>query len=354
MSDELAITSQDVLESLDAKVKPAPAEEPQQGQLELVPHGDPIPDEEPPPLQTEGAVEEEAEVKEDPKEEEPEEPEVDEQETIAQIFGLEEDQVKITKDGIYFKATVDDKAVELSLNDLIASYQATEFSSRRAQELVDERTAFEQKASELFENVNTKLQEMDTVSQLMEKELIADYNSVDWPQLMHSDPRKYNKLREQYSAKARRVKELKDHLSTEAEQQQQRQNEIQQEQMGRYLKAERDKMLAANPTWNDNKVRDKEIGQLRGFLTDTYGFTEEEMATITDNRMVRLIQDAYKATAPGSTIKGKENKPRFQKNSSEAKIAAAANARAAKARKQALRKSGGTNKALAQVLLDRM
>ena len=65
-----------------------------------------------------------------------------------------------------------------------------------------------------------------------------------------------------------------------------------------------------------------------------------------------MIQDAYKNKAPVETLKGKKKVPAFQKSTMN-RAQAAANARAAKARKAALRKSGSTS-ALTQVLIDRV
>lgn len=274
------------------------------------------------------------------------------EESLAAVLGVSEDQIDVRDTGeVVLKASIDGEEVEVPLKDMLAAYQGTEYATRKSQEVVEQQQQLQQEIAEAQRAAQEKLGQMEKVSKLMEKELLADYNSHDWQRLSHENPAEYNRLRDMYSVKAKRIKELQTSLLEEGKQQSEQMVEMQKAQYQQHLKAESEKMLAANPTWHNPQVREKEMTELRSFLNKDYGYTDEEINQIADSRLIKLIQDAYRGKAPAQTVKSKKVVPAFQAPSG-GRAKAAANARAAKARKAALRKTGSTD-ALTQVLMDR-
>lgn len=274
-------------------------------------------------------------------------------ETLAAVLGLSDEQVEITEKGdILINAMVDNEQVQVPFKDIIAAYQGTEYATKRAEEVVQQRETLDKEIEEARQTAQAKLEQMQTVSKLMEQELLQDYNSHNWQELSMHNPAEYHRLREQYTQKAHRIKELQATLSKEGEQQRQEMLQMQKHRFDKLMESESAKMLAANPTWHNPAVREKDFTELRNFLKETYQYSDDEINQIVDHRLVKLIQDAYKNKAPQATTQGKKVVPAFGSATAN-RVAAAANARAAKARKAALRKSG-SQAALTQVLLDRV
>ena len=316
---------------------PAADPEPEQTELQLVPDA-----EEAEEVETE-AEGEGAQKLED----------LEQQETLASVLGIAEEQIDVRDNGeVILKASVDGEEVEVPLKDMLAAYQGTEFASKKSQEVIEQQQKLEQEIAEVQQAAQEKLGQMQKVSTLMEKELLAEYNGHDWQRLSQENPAEYNRLKDMYSTKAQRLKSVQESLVAEEKQQQEQAMETQKARYQQHLKVESEKILAANPTWHNPQVKEKEMGDLRSFLNKNYGYSDEEINQIADSRLVKLIQDAYKIQAPAETVKSKKVVPAFQ-TPSGGRAKAAANARAAKARKAALRKTGSTD-ALTQVLLDRM
>jgi hypothetical protein len=297
----------------------------------------------------------EPEAAEEVETEEAEAPVVEEEiESMASVLGLADDQVKVTDEGaVVINAVIDGESVEVPLSDLVASYQGTQYNTKQADEVIQQKAELETAVQQIQQATQQKLQQMQTVSKLMEKELLSEYNQQNWDELSRTNPQEYHRQREMYSAKAQRIKGIQEQFNKEGQEQQQQRQEYQQQKMQQLIVAEQAKVLAANPTWHNQQVKDADMANLRSFLSKGYGYSDEEISMITDSRLVHLIQDAYKAKSPQQTTKKKQAIPTFQKSSGGGRTAAAANARAVKARRAALKKSG-SNDALAKVLIDRM
>ena len=326
-------------------VEEAPVEEPvaevEQAPMEEVETTDAVVEEDEQPVPQEEV---------EPQEEEQPEEEV---ETLAAVLGLADEQVDIKEDGaVLINAVVDGEQVQVPFQDIIESNQGKEFVAKRSEEIIAQKAQLEEEITTARQTAEQKLQQMQTVSQLMEKELLTEYNQHNWSELSRTNPAEYHRLREMYTQKAHRIKDLQKTLTEESQMQQQELMKQNQAKFAQVIESETEKLLAANPTWHNPQIRDKEMAQLRDFLKTSYGYSEEEINQVVDSRLVKLIQDAYKNRAPAATVKGKKVAPSFQAPAA-GRVAAAANARAAKAKKAALRKSGSTS-ALTSVLLDRV
>lgn len=276
-----------------------------------------------------------------------------EDETLGAILGLSDDQLEVDEAGkVFVKASIDGEEKQVAVQDLLAAFQGTEFAAKKAEEVVAQKQQLEQEITEAQQAAQEKLGQMKKVSDLMEKELLADYNQHDWALLSQQNPGEYHRLREMYSIKAKRIKGLQESLSEEEKQQQEEGAKQQQQMYQKHLQVEGEKLLAANPTWQNPQVREKEMTELRSFLKTQYEYSDQEINQIADSRLIKLIQDAYSRKAPAKTVEDKKVIPKFQ-TPSAGRVKAAATARAAKAKRAALRRSGSQD-ALTQVLVDRM
>lgn len=272
--------------------------------------------------------------------------------SLAAMLGLSDEEIDVTEAGeVLVKTVIDGEPTEVKVKDLVAAFQGTEFANKKASEIIEQKQQLEQEIAEAQHAAKEKLDQMVTVSSLMEKELLAEFNGQDWKQLSINNPAEYHRLRDMYTEKARRIKGLQESLTKEQVQQQEQLQQAQTEKFQHIMSVETEKIIAANPTWQNPQIREKEMGELRSFLSTKYQYSDEEINQIADSRLVKLIQDAYRSQAPAATVKSKKVVPSFQAPSG-GRQKAAANARAVKARKAALRASG-SQEALTQVLMDR-
>jgi hypothetical protein len=211
----------------------------------------------------------EAEADDTPEEESDEQVEAEEEEAEPEL-------VEVEVDGESYR-------VPEALKDKImlqADY------TRKTQEVAEQRKQVEQMQYQLQEQAKLQQTSLAEYAQLMalDNQLQA-YQSVDWNALYDSDPAEFVRLKE-----ARR--DLIDSRTTLANNIGAIQQQHQAEQRDLYLKAveEGKKVLAKEiPNWNSDLAKN-----LNALAIDKYGFTQEELSTVVDPRVVKLLHDAYR------------------------------------------------------------
>jgi hypothetical protein len=116
------------------------------------------------------------------------------------------------------------------------------------------------------------------------------------------------------------------------------------------------KVVADNPTWADESVRRGDLANIRSFLSDSYGFSTDDMLQVTDYRLINIIKDAQKFRDGSKKVEEKKQKlvPKFKKpgvakaNREQLSVARDAKAKRAKV------KSTGKTADVASLILNRM
>ena len=222
--------------------------------------------------------------------------------------------------------------------------------------LVDERKAFDTERTTVLEEMQQNLQSSKFMSEHMEKELLDEYNQVNWADLRVANPAEYTALRQDYADRAKRIERVKEEAGANVKKFQEKAafefNAKQQE----HIAQERTKLVNRRPELADQKVYDEVMESSRKFLVDTYGISEEEISQIFDHRLVSMILDA-RSFHKGKTEVQKKTKnkkiPKFQKPGAR-RSKSLEKARAAKASKASVRASGGSTESIANSIKDRM
>ncbi len=119
----------------------------------------------------------------------------------------------------------------------------------------------------------------------------------DWSDLRERDPEGYLIARADWDDSRRRIKSIED--------EEQRLAELSQAELNRslttHIQREREKLLEAMPEWRDQKIASQAQADMREYLQTVRGFTEQEIANVTDSRLLMVIADALK----GSSLDGK-------------------------------------------------
>lgn len=221
-----------------------------------------------------------------------------EAEQLAQVLGIDEGKVLVDEEGhLAFQTKVGDDIGKVKLKDLLASYQTEAYLTKKSQSLSEARKEFESAREEETRRVEAQIGEAAAVTQLLEQQLTSAYRSIDWNALRAQNPAEWSAKKQEFTDLVGNINQIKarahEVLMNHVEQKTGRTDA----QMQEHLSAERDKLLSVMPEFNDPEIAQKSIGAMQEFLVDTnnpYHFTPDEVAGVTDHRLIMMAIDAQK------------------------------------------------------------
>lgn len=283
----------------------------------------------------------------------------DDEQTIASILGVDDDKLSYDEEGnVVFNAIIDGKSQPVSMSDLVKSYQLEGHVNNKSVALENDRRDFEQTRDKAYGELTTRLTTANRLLEMAEQNLTAEFQSIDWNGLRYTDPAEWSAQRQAFSERLGQIEAAKNQIKQSQDQVNSEQSEQDIQKQQQFIQGEVNKMIADNPSWADQSVMAKEVGEIGSFLQSEYGFSPEEIANSMDSRLMRLIQDAHKFRSGKAAVKEKkipDNVPKFRKpGQNNSKRAQTQKARQIKAQKAAIRKSGGSVDTIAASLIDRM
>ncbi len=259
----------------------------------------------------------ESEATDDAPEEASEEGEAEEQEAEAEI-----PNEVINIDGEEYE-------VPLPLKE---AFMRTQDYTKKTQELAAQRKALDEQIqlTQQQAQYQQQFQEQIGIISALDAQL-KSYEQLDWNTLQNDDPVQFVQLREKY----RDIKDARNHYSNDLAQKQQQQAIQSQQHYAKLREQGVRELQNAIKGWGEEKARD-----LRGFGVESYGFAEEELASIIDPRMVRVLHDAY-LYRKGASVSNKKviGKPQVGKPKAVQKQAT----QQTQQLRQALKKTGNLN-----------
>jgi hypothetical protein len=278
--------------------------------------------------------------------------------TLAKYLGVDEDRIKVNEDGsVSMVAVIDGKSQDVPLSELAKSYQLQGHVNNKSIAFEKERKEFEGNKEKALQELQTRIQGVNTLHQMAEDKLVSEYNNIDWDKLRRENPSEWSALRQEYTERAQEIQHAQSLAGQEAQRLQQEQQMKFQEQQQQRMQTEFTKMLENNPQWVDDGVRKQELDSMKSFLSSSYNFGEEDMQHVTDHRLVSLIQDAmkYRNGAKAGQEKIVKKVPKFQKpGAQKSQSASLAKARNVKAKRAAVKQSNGGIRDVASLIEDRM
>jgi len=257
------------------------------------------------------AEEEAAEESENQEEAEDKEPE-----TWATALGLDESQVVLDDNdnfvGVMTK--VEGKTKQVDLKELVKGYQIDTYNTKKSEALTADRQRFEQMAQQQAEEMGNRMQHASGLVTTLEEQLVGEFQGVNWEQLRASDPAEYSALRQDYAVRYNQVKQMAVGIQQQQSQLQQQKQQEFREANNKRLQQEVDLVLQAKPAWNDPDVRVKAMTEMGGFITK-YGYSDQEIAAISDHRVIRMIDDlmAYNSIKKEGMPKLNKKVPKYVK-----------------------------------------
>lgn len=180
---------------------------------------------------------------------------------------------------------IDGQERRVKLSELIASYQKGEASGKRFEEAAAARREVEQHRTQ----VTAERQALSQALQHYTQQLAAmqQQSQPNWEQLLAQDPVEFQRQRYYYEQRSQQLQQAQ---AAQAYLAQQQQAQVQQESQQRLL-AEAQRMVEAIPEWRDAAKAAEGRKELRESLAKG-GFTESEIDSIADHRMVMVARKA--------------------------------------------------------------
>lgn len=283
----------------------------------------------------------------------------DDDQSLASALGLPDDALAYDAEGnVVFNAVIDGAKQQVKMQDLVKSFQLEGHVNKKSMQLESDRREFETNRDKAYENLTQRITVANNMIGAVEQQLLSEFQGIDWNTLRATDPAEWAATRQYFTERAQYVESLKTQVGQGKNDLTAEQQKLQQDQYQQFMTAEVNKMIVDNPTWSDQAVMAKEVGEIGKFLFDKYGFKPEEVANHMDSRMMRMVRDVMKSSIGKDTLKAKkipDNVPKFrtpgQQNTNRRDTT---KARQVKAQKDAIRKSGGSVDSIAASLVDRM
>lgn len=227
------------------------------------------------------------------REEQSESGEIEENQDIeAQSTETESESEQEQEESRKFTLKRESGDVEVSEDEIVELAMKGYDYTQKTQTVAEERRAIEAQAQmvkDLEKEVTTRFEaqqalvkEYGVLENLNEK--IGQYSQVDWNNAYDTDPVQAAKAFAQYQ-------QLMVNRQSAMETIKSKQNDMQAQayqETQKHLEREQKEILKHIPDWNEKKVAEiRDIGK-------SYGFNEQELATIRDHRIIRALNDALK------------------------------------------------------------
>jgi len=188
---------------------------------------------------------------------------------------------------------------EASLGDLLRLASAGHNYQQKTQKLAAERQELETQRSALEEQVRAQF--VERLTQI--EQSLGVMQEPDWQELAN-DPHEYAQQRARWDA-------LQTQRANVAKQRQEEFNKLQSAHQARAREAAEEsqaKLLEAVPEWNDKQVANKELAAITQSVVSNYGFAAEELAQVTDHRIILALRDLSKFHEAKSKVRKIEKK----------------------------------------------
>ena len=256
-------------------------------------------------------------VDDDPDEKDEKDDDDDDDRNLSQLLGLGEDQVTVDEGtgDISIKVKVDGEESSVSLKKVLAGYQTDKYNTQKSIALSDQRKTFEEQVQIKAQELQQGLDYNAALLQRLQDELMGEFQRTNWEELRATDPAEYAARQQDQSVRYNQLQAVQNEVQQHYTKAQGEQQQQQERARSGHVQQQYAVMVANNPSWHDKNVMKAEVGKIRSFLQDTYGFKDDAISGIVDASVVAIVQDAMefrKAKPPAKPIP--KNVPKMQKS----------------------------------------
>jgi hypothetical protein len=248
-------------------------------------------------LEVEAAQESDDDVEYDDETEDSNEQETDSDEdglaALAEELGLDADKLILSEDGdIQIRLRVNGKDEVIDLKEAISQTQFSKANDEKARNIAEERKSFESERQQVAQEYAARLQNVQAMGQMLEQQLMAEYNTVDWDALKVSDPARYLVTQQEYQQRQQQLHQAGHQLGEQMRQMQEQQSGQEQAERAQILASERVAMVESVPAWSDTEVMQKDLAEIVQY-GQSVGFSEDDLSNVIHNRELQVLRKAW-------------------------------------------------------------
>jgi hypothetical protein len=275
----------------------------------------------------------------------------EDQETESDDEGADEDDDDQEGDdqeeepsGRLYTVKVDGQEVKVTLDDLKRGYSGQQYVQQGMQEAAKAR----KQAEEVYHSLAQERQRVAQLVQHIQQGGIPAQPVPPPAEMFQTDPIGYMEQRLRYDAEAEQFNRQMGELNRLAQQQSQADAEAQRA----YIQGELRALRALEPDFGDPEKAAKVRDELLSVGEKVYGYSPEEIASVTDHRALRVLRDAarYRKLVEGK--EGSREKQKAPQPMARKGVKKPINTNQSRRRKQAerLRESGSIEDAVGLIL----
>ena len=231
----------------------------------------------------EGESEEESEDLEEPPQEDIFPENLDD---LAEAFEVDLDKIKDVKVALKKDGT------PVTLNQVLQNWDVSEAVNRKSQELSTMKQQLEQYGRQYYAETQEKLLEQATVLDALEQ-LYVNNGKAELDSLRESDPAEYAARRAELDEQRGHLETVKEEVRQEVQQLQQQQEQARRAGLAQRLANEQEQLFTKAPEFKDKKKYEADAKAVVDFLK-TEGYTEQELNSIVDHRVLLIARDAMR------------------------------------------------------------
>lgn len=225
--------------------------------------------------------------------------------TVQSIAELAK-ELDTTPDELYnlkVPVKVDGKETEITLKDVIKSYQIESHVNNKSIEVSNKLKEIETERQQFIQGATQQLQMISSLAEAGRQQIMNEFRNVDWATLQATDPVEYATKRIAYQD---RESQLAAYLNQVQQQSQQLASQAQQQTQAK-VAAEMQVLTEQMPTWANEDTRKKDFAAITNYLREV-GFTNDDINTIVDHRIVVAAHDAarYRALIAAKPLVNKQ------------------------------------------------
>ncbi len=213
-----------------------------------------------------------------------EETESEQEEVSEQDVSQDEEQIDTQEklEDSTYKVKVAGQELEVTLDELRNGYSRDADYRQKTEELSNQRKNFQSESEKQRLNYSQKLNQVNELMSMAQKELNAEKNSVDLEQMYEDDPTEAMRVEHRLRKKQERLDSVK--AKTQAEQ---------KVQFDTFLQEQKQLLEKKMPEFTDPAKVSSLKANMKSTLNN-YGFNDQEVAQVYDHRIVMLVNDAMK------------------------------------------------------------
>jgi len=196
---------------------------------------------------------------------------------------------------------------EVTLADMRNGYQMEADYRRKTSELAEQRKAFEAEREQTAQELSRQYAEAQQITSILDQQLTAEYQSVDWNNLRVTDPAEFAAKKQEFNERYNYIQGLKSNVNYQLQQQQEQMTHKQAVELHQMLQEESQRLAEAVPEFKDEAKAKAVKSEMKDYLKGL-GYSEQEIGNIYDHRHVMILKDAMeyrKLKSKGVEVKNK-------------------------------------------------